>query len=427
VPDRDGAGSAPRGVLAMTPFFLYPDHQALWKPRFDPMGGMHLLGRSIVLEMARRGFPHRVLTMAPPGIPKDLRIAENVTVHARRLPVLPIPSKLEGYFGLVGAWAKASLLYVLRNRDQLKREIGIVHAHCDGSGSAPGYAYAAAQALDVPIVSHIYSCRALTQHPTTLFERIADPVAKRTETYVIRHSQAVLTLTDEVRERIRDELSVPDERVHRLAHLPTDDFVNHDTPQRRAELRQRFGLTEDRPIVLYVGRISSEKGVDHFVRAAAELARRRRCWFVVAGDGPQRAEVEELARELGVADSVVVTGFLLPELIPSMIALSEMAVLPSLYEELGVVILEFMMMGKPVIAHDVSGVHKLVEHMHTGVLVPPFDPPKLAEAIETVLDDPALAQRLAQTAAPIPHREYSLAAAGDRLEKIFTGLLKETT
>jgi glycosyltransferase involved in cell wall biosynthesis len=415
--------AAPRGVLAMTPFFLYPDHQKLWKARFDPMGGMHLLSRSIVLEMARRGYPHTVLTMAPPGIPKDLRIASNVTVHARRLPVLPIPSKLEGYFGLVGAWAKASLLYVMRHREQLKREIGVVHAHCDGSGSAPAYAFAAARVLDVPLVSHIYSSRSLTQHPTTLFEKISDPAAKSAERYVIRHSKAVLTLTDEVRERIRDELAVPDDLVHRLAHLPTDEFVSNDTPERRIELRRRFGLTEDRPIILYVGRISSEKGVDAFVRGAAELARRRRCWFVVAGDGPQRAEIEQLGQELGVADSLVVTGFLLPEWIPSMIALSEMAVLPSRYEELGVVILEFMLMGKPVVAHDVSGVHKLVDHMRTGVLVPPSDPPKLADAVEMLLDDPALAKRLADAAAPLPQQEYSLAAAGDRLEKIFIELM----
>jgi len=84
--------------------------------------------------MARRGFPQRVLTMAPPGVPKDVQIAENVTVHARRLPVLPIPSKLEGYFGLVGAWAKASLLHVLRNRAQLKKEIGLVHAVVPAAG-----------------------------------------------------------------------------------------------------------------------------------------------------------------------------------------------------------------------------------------------------------------------------------------------------
>lgn len=422
MPDND----VPKGVLAMTPFFLYADYQSLWKPRFDPMGGMHVLGHAIVMEMARRGFPHKVLTMAPPGIPKDLQIADNVTVHARRLPILPIPSKLEGYFGLVGAWAKASLLHVVRNRSQLKREIGLVHAHCDGSGSAPAYAFAAARVLGVPMVSHIYSCRSLTQHPTTVFERIADPVAKSAERYVIRNSGAVLTLSEKVRERIRDELSVPDNRVHRMAHLVTDEFVSHDTAERREELRKRFGLTDDRPTVLYVGRISSEKGVDWFVRAAAEMTRRRPCRFVVAGDGPQRGEIEELARELGVSDDLVITGFLRPELIPSMITLSSLAVLPSQYEELGVVVLEYMMMKRPVVAHDVSGVHKLVEHMKTGVLVPPFDPPKLADAIEMVLDDQTLARRLTQAAEPIPQREYSLATAGGRLELIYRSLLEES-
>lgn len=418
------ARRAPRGVLAMTPFFLYPDHRELWHRRFDPMGGMHLLGYAIVQEMARRGFPHRVLTMAPPGIPKDLQAAPNVTVHARRLPVLRIPSKLEGYFGLVGAWAKGSLLYVLRHRVQLRQEIGLVHAHCDGSGSAPTYAYAAAKALGVPLVTHVYACRSLTQHPTTLFERVADPIAKPAEQYVIKHSEAVLTLSERTSERIRDELAVPGERVHRLAHLITDDFVSHDTPERRAKLRQDLGLTDDRPIILYLGRIAAEKGVDHFVEGAAELNRRRKCWFVVAGDGPQRAEIEALARRLGVGDQLKVTGFLVPELVPSMIALSTLAVLPSRYEELGVVLLEFMLMRKPIVAHDVSGVHKLIEHMRTGVLVPPFDPVKLADAVELVLDDPELAERLVEQAAPIPE-QYSLAAAGDRLEAIYRSLMEE--
>lgn len=415
------------GVLAMTPFFLYAEYADQWHPRFDPMGGMQVLSRSIVLEMARRGYKHEVLTMASPGIPKDIEIAENVSILSRRLPVLPIPSKLEGYFGLVGAWAKASLLHVIRHRERLRREIGIVHVHCDGSGSAPSYAWAAAKILDVPLVSHIYCCRSLTQEATTLFERAADPIAKPAERYVIRHSDAVLTLSDKARERIRDELSVPDETVHRIAHLPMDDFERHDTPERRAELRERFNLDDDRPIVLFVGRIASEKGVEHFVRGAAEMAKRRRCRFVAAGDGPLREDVERLAKELGVEDDVLVTGFLVPELIPSMIALSSVAVLPSLYEELGVVILEFMLMRCPVVAHDVSGVSKLVQHEKTGLLVEPFQPKVLADAIERLLDDPELVRRLTDEAAPIPHRDFSLSAVGERLESIYTDILQEAS
>ncbi|GLW05852.1 glycosyl transferase family 1 [Microtetraspora sp. NBRC 13810] len=414
----------PRGVLALTPFFLYPDHKDKWEVRFDPMGGMHLLGYSIVQEMARRGFPHRVLTMAPPGVPKDVRMAANVSVHARRLPVLPIPSKLEGYFGLVGAWAKASLGFVLTHRARLRQEIGLVHAHCDGSGSAPAYSYAAAQILGVPLVTHIYSSRCLTQYPTTLFERVSDPVAKNAERLVMQKSDAVLTLSEDIRLRVRDEVGVPDHMAHVLAHVPSDSFVSNDTPERRAELKAKYKL-DDRPIVVYLGRIASEKGVEWFVQAAAEVKKRgRRCQFVVAGDGPQRGDIEQLARRLGVADDLVITGFLPHEMVPSMLALSTMAILPSEYEELGVVIIEFMLMNLPVIAHDVSGVHKLVDHEKTGLLVEPFKPPLLADAIERLLDNPELRSKLAETAAPLP-QAYTQKAAGERLEAIYRKLLKE--
>jgi glycosyltransferase involved in cell wall biosynthesis len=146
---------------------------------------------------------------------------------------------------------------------------------------------------------------------------------------------------------------------------------------------------------------------------------------VAAGDGPVREDVERLARELGVANDVTVTGFLVPEMIPSMIALSTVAVLPSLYEELGVVLLEFMLMRRPIVAHDVSGVSKLVQDGETGLLVAPCDPPTMADAIERLLDDPQLCRRLTDAAAPIPYRDYSLAAVGDQLESIYEHVMQE--
>jgi glycosyltransferase involved in cell wall biosynthesis len=107
-----------------------------------------------------------------------------------------------------------------------------------------------------------------------------------------------------------------------------------------------------------------------------------------------------------------------------MISLSSVAVLPSLYEELGVVLLEYMLMRRPIVAHDVSGVGKLVQDGETGLLVPPFEPPKMADAIERLLDDPELSRRLTDAAAPIPHRDYSLAAVGDQLESIYQHVME---
>ncbi|WP_073480779.1 glycosyltransferase family 4 protein [Streptoalloteichus hindustanus] len=407
-------------MLTLTPFFLYSEFQECWEPRYDSMGGMHLLVRALVEEMAGRGLPHRVLTMAPPGVPRDLTIARNVTVHARRLPVLPIPSQLEGYFGLVGAWAKGSLLWVLRHRERLRREIAVLHAHCDGSGSAPFYGWLAARALGVPLVAQIHSSRFLSQHPTTLYERLTDPFAKWAERFAVQRSAAVLMLTEKARAEMREAAVIDPRRVHRLAYLATDRFAEDDTEERRAEIVRRFGLDLDRPVVLYVGRISSEKGVEFFVEAAAELRRRGRdCQFLVAGDGPTRQDIEKLAADRGIADRFTVTGFLPHELIPSVMALSELVVLPSRYEELGVVILECMSMRRPIVAHDVNGVHKLIEHGSTGLLVPPFDTPKMADAIELLLDDPAMRHRIAETAAPLPSAMYSLSTAADQLTEIY--------
>ncbi|QEU90634.1 glycosyltransferase family 4 protein [Streptomyces kanamyceticus] len=408
-----------KGVLALTPFFLYSEYQDHWDPKFDPMGGMHLLVRALVEEMAGRGVPHRVLTMSPPKVPKDIRIGQRIKVHARRLPVLPIPSDLEGYFGLVGAWAKGSLLWVLRNRKRLRREIGAVHAHCDGSGAAAFYPYLMSRILGVPLVVQIHSSRYLSQHPTTLFERVTDPIAKWAERHAVRKAAAVLMLTDRARDEMRRKAQLPAERVHRLAYLASDQFKDADTEARRAELRERYGL-DDRPIVLYVGRIAAEKGVEYYIEAAAELTRRGRdCQFVIAGDGPARPDLEKLIGARGLRDRVTITGFMSHEFIPSMISLGELVVLPSRYEELGIVILECMTMRRPLVAHDVNGVNKLIEDGTTGIVVPPFRTPEMADAVERLLDDPELRERMAENAAPLPAAKYSLSAAGDQLAGIY--------
>ncbi|MGD2114199.1 MAG: glycosyltransferase family 4 protein [Acidobacteriota bacterium] len=405
-------------VLSITPFFLFEDYKHLWNPRFDPLGGMQLLTHGIITRLAERGVEQEVLTMGIPGVPKDVELGDRVVVRSRRLPVLPIKSKLEGYFGLVLAWGIGGLLWVLRNRKRLKREIGVVHVHMDGSGSAPALGYLAARLLDAPLVAQVYSCRNLTQEPTTLFERIFDPVSKWSERRTLAGAEHVLTLTDKVKNRLADLL--PDARgtFERLAFLTTTDFRERDTPERRRELIERFDLPRDRPIVMYLGRIAAEKGVEYLVDAVKILSERQDYHYLIAGDGPEREEIDEQIDRLGLRDVCTVTGFLEPELVPSAVALSTIGVVPSKYEELGLIILEFMLMDKPVIAHDVGGVSELIQDRETGLLVRPYDPPALAAAIEELVGDAELRERLAAAAAPIPDR-YSLDAAVVRLAEVY--------
>ncbi|HEV2863080.1 MAG TPA: glycosyltransferase [Pyrinomonadaceae bacterium] len=409
-------------VLSITPSFYYPDFESHWNPRFDPVGGMHLLSYGLTTALASRGVPHEVLTTGLPGMPRDWKVGELVVAHRRLLPVLPVKSSLEGHAGLVKAWAAGSFLWILSQRARLRREVAVVHSHCDGSASVLSLGYLAARVLGCPLVTQIYLSRLVTHDPTTFLQRLTDPLAKRTEAYVSARASAVLVLTEHARREFIKRAGVDARRIERLACLTTADMSTHDTEERRRLLRERFRLPDDRPVVMYLGRIAAEKGCEFFVDAAGELARGGRYHFVICGDGPDRGLIEGMIGSRGLSDAFTITGFLPHYLVPSMIHHASVGVVPSRYEELGLSILEFMAMRRPVVVHDVSAVKELVRDRETGILVKMGDTAALAAGIKALLDDPALAGRIAEAAVKIPRERFSIERSAERLLSIYRTL-----
>lgn len=147
---------------------------------------------------------------------------------------------------------------------------------------------------------------------------------------------------------------------------------------------------EDAPI-LYFGRLSAEKGLTDLLRAMKRLPRLR---LQIAGDGPQRAELERLAEQLSL-DNVELVGHIAGEALEKLIASSQFTVLPSrAYETLGKTILESYALGRAVVASDLGSRRELVEEGRTGLLYRPGDVEQLAGAIAFLCDRPALALQM---------------------------------
>lgn len=153
----------------------------------------------------------------------------------------------------------------------------------------------------------------------------------------------------------------------------------------------------------FLGRLTDEKGVRILLQAAGLLRSERRIRFVVAGDGPLRAEVEAVSRTgpgrveyLGHQEDVL--GVYQP---------AAVIVVPSLSEGLGLTAIEAMASGRPVIASRVGGLPEVLLHNETGLFVPPADPEALARAIMALMQDPALRVQMA-------------AAGRARVEELFT-------
>jgi glycosyltransferase involved in cell wall biosynthesis len=129
-----------------------------------------------------------------------------------------------------------------------------------------------------------------------------------------------------------------------------------------------------------------------YVRKAIPGAR-----LTIAGSGPERAHLEVMAQELGVADAVVFAGRIDNEHMPMLYREANIALNPSLADNMPISILEALASGVPVVSTNVGGVPFLVEDENTALLIPPHNPEKMAEATLRVLSDESLRERMTQT------------------------------
>jgi phosphatidyl-myo-inositol alpha-mannosyltransferase len=153
----------------------------------------------------------------------------------------------------------------------------------------------------------------------------------------------------------------------------------------------------DRPTLLFVGRLEPRKGLETLVRAFGLLKPDRPdLRLLVVGDGAERARCQELLPTAQRAD-VVFLGRVANEELPGIYAAADVYVSPALGgESFGIVLLEAMAAGTPVVASDIPGYRSVVTDGEDGRLVPPRDPATLAEAIGTYLDDRALRDRVTE-------------------------------
>ena len=153
------------------------------------------------------------------------------------------------------------------------------------------------------------------------------------------------------------------------------------------------------PRLLCLGRLTRQKGFDVALTAfAAVVGYFPHVRLTIAGDGPERENLERQMAELGLADKVDLIGWVAPDKIWALINSATMVIMPSRWEGLPSVALQAAMMARPLVAAPVGGLAEVVVHEETGLLVKPEDPKGLAEAIVFLLDRPEGARRMGQAA-----------------------------
>jgi len=200
----------------------------------------------------------------------------------------------------------------------------------------------------------------------------------------------------------------------------------------RHEARQALGLSNDTKMILYVGRFDQRKGIETLVRAVAQSKLRGAAdlKLVIGGgsrpgqsDGIERDRIEGIVRELGMSEFTEFPGRLGDQDLPTYYAAADVCVVPSHYEPFGLVAIEAMASGTPVIASDVGGLQYTVVPEETGLLVPPKDVPGFAAAIDRIMENPAWQQQLGQAARKRVETKFSWSGVAQQLGELYQTLL----
>jgi D-inositol-3-phosphate glycosyltransferase len=214
--------------------------------------------------------------------------------------------------------------------------------------------------------------------------------------------------------------------------VPCGVDVNFFRPVPPDEAKQMLGLPPSRRVVLFVGRIEPLKGIETLLRAMALVAPEVPCWLedmsvIIIGGAPgagidqvnaELARLQRLRAELGVEDLVTFQGAKDQDTLVYYYSAAEMVVVPSHYESFGMVALEAMACGTPVVASKVGGLAFSVQDGETGFLVPNDDPQALASRIRLLLSDHTLRQRLGRQAAAWASR-YSWHSVADQILDVY--------
>lgn len=235
---------------------------------------------------------------------------------------------------------------------------------------------------------------------------------------------AVVAVSDGMR---ADVLSVyPEISPERVRVIRNGIDTVEYSPDQKTDVLERLGIDLSRPYVIFVGRITRQKGVPVLLRAAAALDPSAQLVLCAgAADTPELgAEVSSLVAELQATRSGVIW---IPEMLPKpdVIQLLTHALLfacPSVYEPLGIVNLEAMACATAVVASRVGGIPEVVDDGVTGLLVPPEDPSSLADAMNLLLRDPGRADAMGRAGRERAVAEFSWDAVAAQTAALYAEL-----
>jgi len=387
-------------------------------------GGMNVYVRELTRQLGRMGIHVDVFTRSQddhvPHVLHELGYGNRV-VHVPAGPEHPAPKKelanyIPEFVDGVTAFAKEKGI-----------KYDIIHSHYWMSGLA------AASLSDLwsgtPIVNMFHTLGEMKN-------RVAQSEAEREGEYRINGEKQVIRRADRIVVATLAEMTqlrfLYKADQHKMVVVPPGVDLSHFYPIPADEAKTYVGLKPENRMILFVGRIERLKGVDTLIEAMACLKLKdpkKPVHLAIIGGDPsasreqmttEMVRLKDLCASLGLDESVVFLGKRDQAKLPYFYSAAEVLVMPSHYESFGMVALEAMACGTPVIASEVGGLAYLVRDGETGFTIPAEEPDKLCDKLSWLLNDGVLHARMSRQAA-----EYAKDYAWKKIARQIVGVYEE--
>jgi N-acetyl-alpha-D-glucosaminyl L-malate synthase BshA len=364
---------------------------------YPTFGGSGIVATELGSQLARRGYEVHFISLSLPY--RQSRFSQNVFFH--EVVIQPYPL-FQTYSPLSLALA-AKMCEVAEHHD-----LDLLHVHYVLPFAASAYlARELVKPRRLPVVT--------TLHGTDITIVGQQPAFTRLTRFSIESSDKVTAVSRFLRQRTIESLGIK---------RPIEVVYNFVDTRRFAPRRRRHSVLapSDVPVVMHASNFRQVKNIETLVRVFARVRKRVACQLVLVGDGPEKARAEDLCRELGVERQALFLGSqdLMEELLP----LADVFFLPSRQESFGLVALEAMSAGVPVVASNIGGLPEVVVDGVTGFLHDPDDEVALSGSIEKLLTNERLRARMGRAARRHARQHFHVDDAVDRYQAIYESAIR---
>ncbi len=262
----------------------------------------------------------------------------------------------------------------------------------------------------LPVVSSVHNVE----------RHFASPVKRPIYRLLLSSASRVIAISDAVHQALVGQVGIPEGRVRRVYYgFPVTGAPTNFPSDLNGHRKEGHG-----PLIATVGRLAEQKGQRYLIEAIERVRQEfpLATALIVGHDGGLRSALEDMILRARLEESVILTGF--RNDVAGIVGGTDLFVLPSLWEGFGLVLLEAMAAGCPVVASNVASVKEIVVHDETGLLVPPADSAALSDAILHLLKDPEKAKRMGEAGRARVLKEFTIERMVEQTQSVYRDVVR---